>query len=36
MKSLHPAEHFHKVFDIVGMSKDVEVFEGEKQAVVGW
>jgi len=24
------------VFDIVGMSKDVEVFEGEEQAIVGW
>ena len=33
---VHPAKHFRKVFDIVGMSKDVEVFEGEEQAVVGW
>jgi len=33
---VHPAKHFRKVFDIVGMSQDVEVFEGEEQAIVGW
>jgi len=33
---VHPSKHFRKVFDIVGMSKDVEVFEGEEQAIVGW
>ena len=31
-----PASHFRKVFDIVGLSKDVEVFESEAQAVAGW
>jgi len=33
---VHPAKHFRKVFDIVGMSKDVEVFEAEEQAITGW
>jgi len=33
---VHPAKHFRKVFDIVGMSKDVEVFEAEVQAITGW
>ena len=32
----HPSKHFRKVFDIVGLSKDVEVFEGEEQALTGW
>ena len=32
----HPAAHFRKVFDIVGLSKDVDVFEDEAQAVAGW
>ena len=31
-----PAAHLRKVFDIVGLSKDVEIFEDEAQAVVGW
>jgi anti-anti-sigma factor len=31
-----PAAHFRKVFDIVGLSKDVEIYESEEQAVVGW
>ena len=31
-----PAAHFRKVFDIVGLSKDVEIFESEAQAVAGW
>jgi len=31
-----PAAHFRKVFDIVGLSKDVEIFESEEQAVAGW
>ena len=31
-----PAAHFRKVFDIVGLSKDVDVFESEAQAVAGW
>ena len=31
-----PAAHFRKVFDIVGLSKDVDVFESEAQAVADW
>ncbi len=31
-----PTAHFRKVFDIVGLSKDVEIFESEELAVVGW
>ena len=31
-----PTPHFRKVFDIVGLSKDVEIFESEAQAVAGW
>ena len=31
-----PAAHFRKVFQIVGLSKDVEIFEDEAQAVAGW
>jgi len=33
---VQPAKHFRKVFDIVGIGKDAEVFEGEEQVVVGW
>lgn len=33
---VHPSPHFRKVFDIVGMSQDVEVFESEELAVAGW
>ena len=33
---VHPASHFRKVFDIVGLSKDVGVYEGERAAVSGW
>ena len=33
---VHPAPHFRKVFDIVGLSKDVGVYEGEGAAVSGW
>ena len=33
---VHPARHFRKVFDIVGLSKDVEVFGVEEEAVTGW
>jgi anti-anti-sigma factor len=31
-----PAAHFRKVFDLVGLSKDVEIFEDEAEAVAGW
>ncbi|MBT7188367.1 STAS domain-containing protein [Candidatus Bathyarchaeota archaeon] len=33
---VHPAAHFRKVFDIVGLSKDVDVFESEELAMEGW
>ena len=33
---VHPAPHFRKVFDIVGLSKDVRVYEAEGAAVSGW
>ena len=33
---VHPAPHFRKVFDIVGLSKDVGVFEAEGVAVADW
>lgn len=33
---VHPAPHFRKVFDIVGLSRDVGVYEGEGAAVSGW
>ena len=32
----HPAKHFRKVFEIVGLSKDVGVFESEDEALKGW
>ena len=31
-----PAAHFRKVFDIVGLSRDVEIFEGREPALAGW
>jgi len=33
---VHPSDHFRKVFDIIGLSKDVDVFESEEQAMEGW
>jgi len=33
---VHPAAHFRKVFDIVGLSNDVDVFGSEEQAMGGW
>ena len=36
VRIVQPAAHFRKVFDIVGLSQDVEVFETEEQAVSGW
>jgi len=36
VRIVHPSKHFRKVFDIVGMSQDVDVFAAEKQALVGW
>ena len=32
----HPAPHFRKVFDIVGLSKDVAIFESAGTAVSDW
>mgnify|MGYP001327973257 CR=1 FL=1 len=36
VRIVHPAEHFRKVFDIVGLSKDVKVSESEAQALQDW
>ena len=33
---VQPSRHFRKIFDIIGLSQDVEVFEVEEQAVAGW
>ena len=33
VRIVHPSQHFRKVFDIVGMSRDVRVFESEDQAI---
>lgn len=33
---VHPSKHFRKVFDIVGLSKDVDIFESEEEAMAGW
>ena len=33
VRIVHPSAHFRKVFDIVGLSKDVPVFESEDQAM---
>ena len=33
---VQPSKHFRKVFTIVGLSKDVEVFAGEEEALAGW
>jgi len=33
---VHPSKHFRKVFDIVGLSKDVDVFESEEKAMSDW
>ncbi len=32
----HPAKHFRRVLHIMGLSKYVEVFETEEQAIAGW
>lgn len=36
VRIVHPSKHFRRVFDIVGLSKDVEIFAAEEQAVTGW
>ena len=36
VRIVQPSKHFRKVFDLIGLSKDVEVFEDEEQAVTGW
>ena len=33
---VHPAPHFRKVFDIVGLSQDVEVFGDEEESLTEW
>ncbi len=35
-RAAQPSGHFRRVFDIVGLSKDVDVFESEDQALAGW
>ena len=32
LRIVHPSKHFRKVFDIVGLSRDVPVFESERAA----
>ena len=36
VRIVHPSKHFRRVFDIVGLSKDVEIFAVEGEAVAGW
>jgi anti-anti-sigma factor len=36
VRIVEPAAHFRRVFKMVGLSKEVDVFEEEVQAVVGW
>jgi len=36
VRIVQPSKHFRKVFDIVGLSKDVEVFAAEEAALAGW
>ncbi|MBI2501734.1 MAG: STAS domain-containing protein [Candidatus Latescibacteria bacterium] len=36
VRIVHPSKHFRRVFDIVGLSKDVEIFAAEEQALAGW
>jgi anti-anti-sigma factor len=36
VRLVEPSRHFRRVFDIVGLSRDVEVFEDEAQARAGW
>lgn len=33
---VQPSKHFRKIFDIVGLSKDVEIFTAEDQALADW
>ena len=33
---VHPAQHFRKIFEIVGLSKDVGVFLEEREALADW
>ncbi len=36
VRVVQPSPHFRKVFEMVGLSKEVEVFEAEELAVAGW
>lgn len=36
VRIVHPSKHFRRVFDIVGLSKDVEIFAVEEAALAGW
>ena len=33
---VHPAQHFRKVFEIIGLSKDVGVFLEEREVLADW
>ena len=36
VRVVHPSAHFRKVFDIIGLSKDVDVYASLEEAVSGW
>ena len=36
VRIVQPSKHFRKMFTIVGLSKDVEVFAAEEEALAGW
>ena len=36
VRAAHPSQHFRKVFDIIGLSKDIDVFSSQEEAVAGW
>ena len=35
VRVVHPSAHFRKVFDIIGLSKDVDVYASPEEAVSG-
>ncbi len=36
VRIVHPAQHFRRVFQIVGLAQDVPVFASEEEALAGW
>ena len=36
VRIVQPSKHFRKVFDIVGLSRDVAVFAAEEEALAEW